>query len=104
MNTVTVLVKKELYAFKESRSITESVSVYKISHFTSTDRLIKTTLSPFPYKGRLQSFSVCYWAGNIVLTGGDYAKKFASAQMYLMDLQSDRWQQSSLPDLNQARS
>ena len=46
-------------------------------------------------------FTVTYVAGNIVLAGGKYGKK--SAQTYLMDLETDRWKESSLPALNVAR-
>ena len=65
--TLTVVVKKDLYAFK----FASPVSAYKIADFTSMDRLI-TYLSTLPFDEDLSHFSVSYWAaaGSIVLTGG----------------------------------
>ena len=64
--TKTVVVNKELYAFVEGR-----VSSYKIAHYTSsTFKLVKTSLSLLPCNDVLRKFSVCYAAGNIILSGG----------------------------------
>jgi len=66
-NTLTVVVKKDLYAFKDE----EDVSAYKIADFSSNDYLV-TTLSTLPYDEYLKDYAVSYWAaaGSIILTGG----------------------------------
>ena len=97
--TYTVVVNKELYAFKEG----DPVSSYKIVHYTSTDQLVKTTLSTLPCNDDLKMFSVCYVAGNIILSGG-FGICGITAQTYLMDVLTDRWQQKSCADLNQPRN
>ena len=80
----TVVVKKDLYAFKEG----SPVSAYKIADFTSTNHLVKTTLSNLPRNEYLCSFSICYWeaGSSIVLTGGSDDDFFKSAQTYRMAL------------------
>ena len=86
MSTKTVVVMKELYAFKAG----SPVSAYKITHVNSTDHLVKTTLSTLPCNDLLNNFAVSYVADNIVLTGGSSAGTY-SAQTYLMDIHTDRW-------------
>ena len=51
-DTKTVLVKNELYVFKEGCP----VSAYKIAYFTSTDHLVKITLSTLPRNEYLNLF------------------------------------------------
>ena len=41
-NTLTVVVKKDLYAFKDEEDC--PLSVYKIADFTSSENLVMTTL------------------------------------------------------------
>ena len=96
--TLTVLVQKVLYAFKQGGP----VSAYKLANFTSSENLVKTTLPTLPRNEILRGFSVCHCAGNIILTGG--RKGLTNfAQTHLMDLQTDRWRQNMSPDLNKAR-
>ena len=83
----TVLVGKELYAFKYGNP----VSVEKYIDFTSNENLVKTTLSNLPRNEHLFDFSLCHVAGNIVLTGGRDKQMVRSAQTYLMVLQTSRW-------------
>ena len=66
-NTSTVVVRKELFAFKRG----SPVSAYKIADFSSNDYLV-TTLSTLPYDEYLKDYAVSYWAaaGSIILTGG----------------------------------
>ena len=98
-STRTVVVKNELYVFKEGCP----VSAYKIAHFSSAEHLVKTTLPTLPRKEHLEDFAVSYVAGSIILTGGIDEKEVLSAQMYLMDLQTESWEQKSFPELNEAR-
>ena len=81
------------------------MSAYKIAQYTSTDHLVKTTLSALPRNEQSHNFSVSYWAAasSIVLSGG-VNRRVNSAQTYLMAVQTDRWQQKSFPDLNEARN
>ena len=78
-NTKTVVVKKDLYAVKEG----SSMSVYKITKFTSSDNLVRTTLTTLPREKKLSCFAVTYLAGNIVVTGGK-SGRVRSTQTYLM--------------------
>ena len=95
-----MVVKRDLYAFNFGNPVT----AYKITAFTSRALLAKTTLSNLPRNKRLESFSVSNLAGKIILTGGLGEQLVRSAQSYLMDLHTDRWQQKhSVPDLNIAR-
>jgi len=101
--TLTVVVKKDLYAFK----FASPVSAYKIADFTSTDRLV-TDLSTLPRSEGLEGFAVSFWAaaGSIILTGGYCGRsdeKF-SAQTFLLAVQTGQWEQRSFPDLNVARA
>ena len=64
--TNTVVMNKDLYAFKDGCP----VEAYKIANFISRNYLVKTSLPSLPFNFRLGSFSVCHWAGNIVLSGG----------------------------------
>ena len=89
---------KDLYAFKYGNP----VSAYKITDFSSSEHLVKTTLSPLPSDEMLVDFSVCTFAGNIVLSGGRRGM-FEFKQTYLMDMETDRWQEEPFPDLNVAR-
>ena len=41
---------------------------------------------------------------SIILTGGENLKRVKSAKTYLMDVQTGKWQQKSLPSLNVARA
>ena len=96
------MVKNELYTFKEG----SLVSAYKIADFTTTEHLVKTTLSTLRCNSHLQWFAVSYWAavgGSIVLTGGCDSDYVPSAQTHMMAVQTGRWQQKSFPDLNVAR-
>ena len=97
--TRTVVVKNELYAFKEGCP----VSVYKIANFTSNDHLV-TDLSTLPFDEYLRNFSFSYWAaaGSIVLTAG-LANREVTAQTFLLAVQTGRWEQRSFPALNVAR-
>ena len=52
----TVVVKKDLYAFKEG----SPVSAYKIADFTSSENLVKTTLPTLPRNEKLYLFAVSY--------------------------------------------
>ena len=81
--TKTVVVKKDLYAFKYGSPVT----AYKIAFFTRTEHLARTTLSDLPRNERLFYFAVTHVSGNIVLTGGwDNGDDGYSTQTYLMDL------------------
>ena len=62
----TVVVNKDLYAFKYGYP----VEAYKMTNFISRNNLVKTSLPSLPFNFRLGAFSVCHWAGNIVLSGG----------------------------------
>ena len=83
------------------------MSAYKIANFTSSEHLVKTTLSNFPRNESLESFSICYWAasGSIAMTGGyDEDLRVYLTKTYLMDVRTDRWRQESFPALNVARA
>ena len=96
-----MVVNNKLYALKEGNP----VSVCKYSDFTSTEQLVKTALSSLPRNEHLAGFSLCLMKGNIVLTGGTDrdCRGVKSAQTYLMDVQTEKWQQKSYPELNTAR-
>ena len=87
--TKTVVVKKDLYAFKEG----SPVSAYKIADFTSTDRLV-IILSTLHHEEELQCFAVSYWAagGSIILTGGRDIDYSTTAQTLLLAVPTGQWQ------------
>ena len=107
-HTSTVVVKKDLYAFKPGYP----VEAYKIINFASIlplRRIEKITLPTFQREGRLKDFSVCNWAGNIILTGGTCSTGTHpykhTQQTYLLNLKTDKWyDESFLPDLKQNRA
>ena len=87
----------ELYAFVAGYPM----SAFKIAHYASTDKLVKTTLSTNPHHWKMTEFSVCHVADKIILSGG-FVDKRHSAQTSLFDVLTDMWEQkSSCPDLNQ---
>ena len=86
-STKTVVVKKELFAFKGG----SPVSVYKIANFTYNDHLV-IPFSTLPRNEKLDNFDVTYWAasGSIVLTGGKGSER-KSAETFMMDVQTGMW-------------
>ena len=104
--TVTVVVNKDLYAFKWGK---KSVQVYKITNCTSKDQRVKTSLPILKGKNYLEAFAVTYWSagGSIVLTGGSTTdsdrNSHDSAQTFQMDVQTDSWRKDISPALNVAR-
>ena len=75
----------------------------KYTNFTNNENLVKTTLSKLPRNDHLPNFSLCHVARNIVLTGGYDSDYEATAQTFLLAMQTGQWEQGSNPDLNIAR-
>ena len=101
-DTKTVLVNKELYVFTGGKP----VSVYKVAHFNSSENLVKIALPALSCNDFLDNFAVSFVAGNIYLTGGydGLGWDVFSVQTYLMDVQTDKWLQKSLPKFTEARA